>query len=139
MLRNAKVYAHARGGTGCGMLRNVSAQTHKGNRLPAGANYLEPGTNHQNPGAEHLRPGANHLTAAPLVGSSEIRTKPESTQESPERTQRARGIVFPLYRSRARRAAHRSSQRGGSACMMKYDEIPEEPESGGSVYVRQYS
>ena len=24
---------------------------------------------------------------------------------------------------------------GGSACMMKYDEIPEELESGGSVYV----
>lgn len=143
MLRNAKVYAHARGGTGCGMLRNASAQTHKGNRLPAGANHLAPECNRLEPRANRQRPGAERLTAAPrmlrIVKVS--RYEQRANREKKHIEARAKQENF-INEARAKpekagltsRELRELNAENVTGHMMKYDEIPKEAKRAARLF-----
>lgn len=73
MLRNAKVYAHTRDGTGCGMLRNASAQTYK--REPPTSRSKSPSTGVQPPRTQDEPPKTRSGTpysSAEMLGNVKV-------------------------------------------------------------------
>lgn len=147
MLGNAKVYAHTRGGTGCGMLRNASAQTYK--REPPTSRSKSPSTGVQPPRTQDeppkTRSGTPYSSSAKMLGNVKVsryeqrekthRSPREARENSKTKRERTKRIYkrSPSEHRESRfnfegtsRTERRGNAENGTGRMMKNDEIPEE-------------